>query len=220
MILLCLHLYLNYAAVRAVCMRTLNRQRVNIVFSHLLDTGEILGPREVSSRERVFERDGALRWNQSVIGLGLIGVDSSAVLRFVAQEHHGTKSLRDFDIDILEWKNVFKDCGYLLWFDLKTQSALMLLKLGASARDQLEAWVHGLVMAKQVHESSSNPSHAADIVGGLRSTRTAVKEIFAKHAAALESAGWNLQGSTLETRGGIRVELTDDSDGIFKSKEK
>ncbi|KAL2858645.1 vitamin B6 photo-protection and homoeostasis-domain-containing protein [Aspergillus pseudodeflectus] len=88
--LLTLHLSLNYTAVRSVQMRTLNRQRANIVFSYmlssdpdvaLLTSGQLLdqrnyaepadrnqkhlqipSPAQVSRRERIFEASGTLKW--------------------------------------------------------------------------------------------------------------------------------------------------------------
>ncbi|KAJ5944841.1 hypothetical protein N7516_005009 [Penicillium verrucosum] len=85
LILLALHLSMNYAAVRAVQMTSLNRQRANIVFSALLDSDRglaleldldpttptpsekkvtLLTPAQVSKHERIFHRDGALQWTQ------------------------------------------------------------------------------------------------------------------------------------------------------------
>src|ERR1700709_2496622 len=69
--LLAIHLGTNYLAVRAVSMRTLNRQRANLVFSALLEDHYTVGkehvkpfptPEQISIQERVFERDGVLRW--------------------------------------------------------------------------------------------------------------------------------------------------------------
>jgi hypothetical protein len=92
--LLSIHLWTNYKAVRAVRMRTLNRQRANIVFSSYLQslsdggpykemrklwpkTGQrveredmkyqLPSPREVSIKERIFELDGVMRWHDSII---------------------------------------------------------------------------------------------------------------------------------------------------------
>ena len=95
MILLTLHLTLNYAAVRSVQMTSLNRQRANIAFSTLLESdgalvslvpssvqgekereeeeeeerrGEwkVLTPAQVAQRESIFERDGILKWYPSL----------------------------------------------------------------------------------------------------------------------------------------------------------
>lgn len=93
-LLLTLHLCLNYAAVRSVQMTTLNRQRANIVFSTLLSSDpdfpslasnqeqqrqeqkrqqnaketqkvSILTPAQVSKQERIFNAGGALNWYTS-----------------------------------------------------------------------------------------------------------------------------------------------------------
>ncbi|KAE8138023.1 DUF647 domain protein [Aspergillus pseudotamarii] len=87
--LLTMHLSLNYAAVRSVQMTSLNRQRANIVFSTLLDSDKDLDiasfnqahpilkhtkatqsqnqwqlptPAQVSKQEKIFETDGILKW--------------------------------------------------------------------------------------------------------------------------------------------------------------
>ncbi|KUM60306.1 hypothetical protein ACN42_g6833 [Penicillium freii] len=109
LILLALHLSMNYIAVRAVQMTSLNRQRANIVFSALLDSDRglalelaldpttptpsskkwtILTPAQVSKHEHIFHRDGALQWTQhssthtttNHLGSAHIGVSMSTFL--------------------------------------------------------------------------------------------------------------------------------------------
>ncbi|KAL4808539.1 vitamin B6 photo-protection and homoeostasis-domain-containing protein [Aspergillus unguis] len=93
LVLLALHLSLNYAAVRSVQMTTLNRQRANIVLSTLLSSDRdlpglveseqlpeqllqeekhdrqgdrqmaVLSPAQVAQHERIFDAGGALRWH-------------------------------------------------------------------------------------------------------------------------------------------------------------
>ena len=73
--LLAIHLSMNYLAVRSVSMRTLNRQRANLVFSNYLDQliefdGQTKGsgnitfpsPEEISIQEKIFARDGVICW--------------------------------------------------------------------------------------------------------------------------------------------------------------
>lgn len=106
--LLSIHLWTNCKAVRAVCMRTLNRQRANIVFSSCLQSlndGEyytagrklelkkgpqveqghtkfdLPSPKEVSLNERIFELDGVLRWHgKTVMGHCVLGVPLQDIL--------------------------------------------------------------------------------------------------------------------------------------------
>jgi hypothetical protein len=106
--LISIHLWTNYKAVCAVRMRTLNRQRANIVFSSYLQslhdgesyavrrkfwpkTGqraerddmkyELPSPKEVSLKERIFELDGVMRWHgTAVMGHCALGVPLRDIL--------------------------------------------------------------------------------------------------------------------------------------------
>ncbi|CAG7969403.1 unnamed protein product [Penicillium nalgiovense] len=109
LILLAMHLSMNYAAVRAVQMTSLNRQRANIAFSTLFDSDRslaldlveldstpglsntktewtILTPAQVAEHERIFHRDGALQWTHDSthttqhLGSAQIGVSMSTFL--------------------------------------------------------------------------------------------------------------------------------------------
>ncbi|ANB15808.1 hypothetical protein AWJ20_3452 [Sugiyamaella lignohabitans] len=94
-LLLSLHLFTNYRAVSSVVIRTLNRQRANIVFSDIVNSlpeldqtvngnAQVSGPddtefesinkavshllvtpRKASAQERILEPDGLLRWYSS-----------------------------------------------------------------------------------------------------------------------------------------------------------
>lgn len=103
LILLSVHLALNYKAVRAVQMTTLNRQRANIVFSGILGSDpdvlfllhnfrngeeekgqlqekqwEILTPAQTSIKEDILEPDGLVKWHTSTtsdtLGTARIGI--------------------------------------------------------------------------------------------------------------------------------------------------
>ncbi|PYH99163.1 DUF647 domain protein [Aspergillus ellipticus CBS 707.79] len=88
LLLLAMHLGLNYAAVRSVQMTSLNRQRANIVFSTILSSDpdlktqlthpepkpqsspnpqlwRALTPAQVAKQEKIFEIDGILRWSHA-----------------------------------------------------------------------------------------------------------------------------------------------------------
>ncbi len=76
-------------------MQTLNRQRANIVLSYIFEKDEILTPRQVSQMERIFERDGALRWcNGGVIGRCHFGVRLETLLGKMARRHQGSHSVQ------------------------------------------------------------------------------------------------------------------------------
>ncbi|KAJ5947073.1 hypothetical protein N7466_000088 [Penicillium verhagenii] len=120
LVLLAAHLSLNYAAVRAVQMTSLNRQRANIVFSaflsslddSLLTTNQstskqvtsnnnnkqptILTPAQASHQERIFPRDGVLEWTPSpstpstYLGTAEIGVSLPQFLTTTHSHPHSS----------------------------------------------------------------------------------------------------------------------------------
>lgn len=114
LVLLTIHLWTNYRAVRAVSMRTLNRQRANIVFSNYLDMVSytqsyvseksskqveieigkcsVLTPEEVSHQERIFELDGVIRWKGStIVGICTIGVPFRSILPHLPLSMHDSQ---------------------------------------------------------------------------------------------------------------------------------
>lgn len=141
-VLLSLHLSLNYAAVRSVQMNTLNRQRANIVFSHLLpsDPGfadlvydeepkqeqkqmpasiSMLSPAQVAKQERIFETGGALSLYSSsqtpqVLGTCQIGVSLHDFLSQSCTALSGSNSLLT-SLPLEEIASLFNDEEYILF---------------------------------------------------------------------------------------------------------
>lgn len=120
-ILLFIHLGTNYLAVRAVSMRTINRQRANIVYSQYLDSispsapfripeapkpawgnsqsasygPAIPLPDAISRKERIFERDGVLRrYGLTIMGHCSVGVPLSTILDTLSRPNPVTGSYR------------------------------------------------------------------------------------------------------------------------------
>lgn len=194
-------------------MRCLNRQRANIVFSALQQHGSVLTPLEVSSRERIFERDGVLRWNDgSILGSCRIGVTLETLLRQIGQQHKRTGSLNLQHVKLMDLMNVFAGEGYLLWFVASKCEALIVLKDGCTPIDQLKAWTHALLLAHHIqhhslgHKSENDDTDSADPqLTAIRSTLQDTRKIFEVHAAVLEEKGWDLSIVAMETRAGSRA---------------
>jgi len=184
MALLSIHLAMNYAAVRAIRMRCLNRQRANIVFSNLLQSGQVLSPSEVARRERVFERDGVLRWSDGeVVGYSRIGVSLATLLRGMRAHNEQTGSLHLCDgLALADLLDVFAGEGYMLWpagavaaaaaaaaaapattttTTTTVDQIVIVLKEGCTAMDQLLAWAHALSLAKR-HKRALDATGKAD----------------------------------------------------------
>ncbi|KAF2656811.1 DUF647-domain-containing protein, partial [Lophiostoma macrostomum CBS 122681] len=215
--LLSIHLAMNYAAVTAVSMQTLNRQRANIVLSRVLQNGQVLRPNDVSKQERVFERDGVLRWaDDHRLGHCSIGVTLGSLMRSLGPQHGRTGSVDMQTIKLSELMLVFRDEAYILWFDRsKSQfEAMIALKQDCTPVDQLKAWAHALVLAQRLRSrAKASPREKDDGLEDLRSSLDEVRRTFDTLVEGLKGAGWDLEIAALETRAGTRVVVT--SNGEF-----
>jgi hypothetical protein len=208
-VLLSIHLATNYAAVRAVSMTSLNRQRANIVFSNIFQHSKVLSPYEVSKREQVFERDGVLRWcGVELVGWARIGVSFKELLGRIGQQHEKTGSLHLQDVGMEELLDVFRNEAYVLWpASSSSQAALIVLNEGCTPIDQLRAWAHALLLAKRMR-GQDDASHSNDrLLVELRGTLEETRNIFGKHVDALKAKGWDLDVAALETHAGTRAQI-------------
>ncbi|KAI9831425.1 MAG: hypothetical protein M1819_005024 [Sarea resinae] len=213
-ILLTIHLAMNHAAVRAVSMHTLNRQRANIVFSTLIANKTILTPKEVSLQEWVFERDGVLRWMRSpVLAHCIVGASLETVLKSIAKSHETTSSLRDPSIELTHLLKIFQDEEYLLWYDIAGSKINIVLKEGAKTVSQLQSWAHALLIA-HLHDQSPlvlekrpSISEAEAMLQLLSTTLKQITSTFEYSMPQLLAAGWDLETAALEVRPGKRIAL-------------
>lgn len=214
--LLSVHLATNYAAVKAVSMRCLNRQRANLVFSSIFEHEEVLSPSDVSKRERVFERDGVLRWaNDEIVGYCRIGVSLHTLLSLFGRRHRLTGSLDLQGIKMSELLDIFADEAYILWPASPDYEALIVLKDGCAPIDQLKAWAHALLLARKRRrgrgsggkQDDSDVSVVTARLAELRLTLKDTQDLLIKYAEALRDKGWDLNVAVLETRAGTRAEV-------------
>ena len=200
-LLLSIHIATNRAAVRAVSMHTLNRQRSNVVMSTLLEEDRVLRPEQVSRQERIFEWDGALRWkDSSVLGSGEIGVD----LRRLLQPHSGQAA-----VGLQELRDLYGEEQYLLWYDDTRQPPriVIALKQGATNVSQLKAWTHALLAIRyftQDQETSGTRS-AEQVRQALADLLRRLCRDFDRYIPRLREAGWDVDAAALETRSGSRI---------------
>lgn len=219
-VLLAIHLKMNHAAVRAVSMRSLNRQRANIVFSNLFATGKVLTPREVSKGERIFERDGVLRWaDDRILCRCRIGVPWQQVLERIATKNERTGSFQS-PMEISQLLELFSDEQYVLWYDRTQSHSLIVLKKGATSLSQLKAWAHALLLAgisrevilrKEIEdllpsqERRQSLTETLGLINDLRASYSVISKTFDEYAKQLKAAGWDLEIAALETMSGTRI---------------
>jgi hypothetical protein len=230
--LLAIHLMMNHAAVRAVKMRSLNRQRANMLFSNLVERDRVLTPEVVSEKELIFERfgGGVFRWmSDAVMGHCDFGVSLQTLLNSLPKSHRNTASgsTRLEAVDLSTVMNLFRNQQYILWCQTCTPrwysskgeqtKVLVVLKQGVTPESQLRAWYHALLLARRLsslpqtqHSLSRNvttfvePS-PEDLLLHVASTLKAVTRTFDGYIRRLRAAGWNPDVSVLETRSGSRI---------------
>lgn len=191
-------------------MRCLNRQRANLVFGHLFQNGTVLSPADVSSQERIFETDGALRWtDDSVIGRCKIGISLNLLLNHMGRRHRRTGSLDLHAMKLSDLTDIFADEQYILGFSDADYEASIVLKEGCAPVNQLKAWAQALLLAQRVRSQSLEQDDASPgrRLADLRRTLKDANEVFDKYAKVLEGEGWDLDVAALETRAGSRIQL-------------
>ncbi|EUC30215.1 hypothetical protein COCCADRAFT_104464 [Bipolaris zeicola 26-R-13] len=223
-LLLVIHLATNYAAVRAVSMQSLNRQRANILFSHILQYGIVLSPKEVSMRERIFERGGVLRWaDDEVLGKCRIGTSLSELLGRIGRRDKLSGSLAfcssgggdgESEVDVYDLLSIFEAEDYVLWAtgEPAAYEAVIVLKAGCGPIDQLRAWAHALLIAERRQRGGGDDGGGTrtkhGLVGELKDTLYEVRRMFDKYGDEMRAKGWNLDVAALETKAGMRLQIS------------
>lgn len=207
-------------------MTTLNRQRANIVFSTLFDEDRILTPSETSQQERIFERDGVLRWKASsttCLGSCRIGVSFRDLVSLVAlsatahttmangkegKENDETRTLLTALLQLFEAEE------YILWLDPSSKRAVIVLKTHATPTAQLKAWSHALLVAKRLNTKRGasktrdrESSMSMMMMGLLRETLPEHSRSFDARVSRLRDAGWDADTPSLQTKPGRRVDF-------------
>lgn len=224
-LLLAVHLGTNYLAVCSVSMRSINRQRANILLSTIIDSSgeKILTPQQVSQRERIFERDGLLRWHTGEslgvycrIGgtLGeMVGCLRRAATKGAAAATSATVNL---DLSIL-FLDIFAKENYILYFDKDSSIIFIVLKTGADTIDQLKAWTQALLLARTFYNNDSNKvtmNDGHDLSEELEELKDTLQQsllLLQKHDTLdkLRRAGYDLNAAALETSSRSRIHVRD-----------
>ncbi|KAL0931092.1 DUF647 domain-containing protein [Colletotrichum truncatum] len=228
-VLIAIYLFLNWKGVRAVKSRSLNRQRANIAFSALLSRDEVLTPGDIAEREFIFERRGGevFRWDtEAILGHCKFGVPLETMLHSLANGHQTMRSFQLPTVDMSTLMELFEDQQYLLWcqvsdtpsFDAASKiKVLVVLKTGVSAKSQLKAWFHGLLLVQRLSCLETSRLEKARLgqhimLEHIEASLRIANERYEGYVKRLSTAGWNMEVAVLETRSGCRIMLeTDDN---------
>ena len=202
---------MNHAAVRAVSMHTVNRQRANILFSTFLDHDKVLDPDQISGEERIFEWDGVLRWKGSTpFAKARIGVCLRTLLSSMVPPHTATSSISDTDWRLAKLFKIFDQEQYLLWYDFRRRVAYIVLKTEATPAYSLKAWAHALTVAHHLDIDDRYATGARDdqVLENLEATLISLSQRWRILVERLVTAGWDVNNANLETTSGTRIRFT------------
>lgn len=210
-LLLSIHLAMNHAAVRAVNMHTLNRQRAGIVLSTFLDHGTALTPLEVSQQERIFEWDGVLRWKgSSPLAKAKIGGPLQGLVSSLGPSHQVTGATSDPDSVLVKLVELFALEDYLLWYSSSNRVVYIVLKDSVPAQSQLKAWAQGLMLVHRLPTLKLAIGATAgkdEILELVQQSLSDVSECWDTCSEQLKAAGWDIDVASLETASGTRIRL-------------
>ncbi|KAF2864142.1 DUF647-domain-containing protein [Piedraia hortae CBS 480.64] len=182
-ILLSMHLELNRRAVRAVSLRTLNRQRATLVY-HQLKRGHVPSPYQVARDERIFERDGVLRDEKGKI-MGHCAIGCPVKQWLAALPAHSSQRIDMNALSTIVTNS--RDKAYLVVFVAAPRLQVrILMKQEARPLDGLTAWWHALALA----EGCDDPAERAASLS--------------RYTERLRMAGWDTESNALETNAKTR----------------
>lgn len=206
-LLLAVHLETNRRAVRAVSLRTLNRQRATLVYHHLC-RGSVPSPKQVSNEEKVFERDGVLRsFSGRVLGCCKIGVPLARFISSLTTSNSKTQSSKVSSERLPKLWKVFQDETYVMWYSSYQISIRVdiVVKDGASNRGLLKAWWQALVLAGNANVAETTQTD--EKMKLLKTSAVKASDLLNTYEEELKKAGWDLDAAALETTSSTRVSL-------------
>ena len=203
---------MNYAAVRAVSLHSLNRQRANIVLSNLLIDNRVMTPEEVSSQERIFDWDGVLRWRGSLpFAKATVGVPLLSLLKTLAPAHIVTGAMRDGDLILERLVKIYRQEDFLVWYDSPKRMAYIVLKDQAAAKAQLKAWALALWGAHRFGKQYATGANTENLLQLLEVTLRDISNQWGDSVERMRAAGWDVDIANLETSSGSRIHVTAES---------
>ncbi|RMZ15343.1 hypothetical protein D0860_01687 [Hortaea werneckii] len=179
-----------------------------------LRQGRVPKPEDVSSRERIFEKDGILRGAQGET-IGWCSFQSSIKRLFEYQKVQEHSTTGSFSVDaqfLAKLMKTFEQERYIInitsaYNEPQCRFAIF-LKQGATTLDCVSAWWRCLAVAEA--EKAARGKAASDGASGsdrhlMLLRETTVRAMQEKYIGDLTAAGWDLEGNALETRSSMRM---------------
>ncbi|KAK3626557.1 hypothetical protein LTR56_019727 [Elasticomyces elasticus] len=204
--LLAVHLETNRRAVRAVRMRTVNRQRAGLIYWALV-RGHVPSPQEVAERERILEWDGVLRDEKGgEIGHCVVGTSIRKTSRLV---NAGNRSMQ-VDARWLADMAAIRERRYSLrlqWGHSDRIYASVVIGDEAKVEDILISWWQALAVAGQYAVREGKKATEESTIALLDRTAEETRQLMERYWEELVGKGWDLESNALETGMSSRVRV-------------
>ena len=203
-VLLGVHLWANWMAVRSVRLRGLNRVRAGLVLGRVLKGRKDVSVEEVARDEGVFARGDALEVEGVVKAYCRFGGvdDLLDCMGCVRMKGSGAYSVDEQVLGRLF--DVFKDEQYLLCFSEESRQCVICLKDNANIEIQLKAWCHAMLIACEDTNDLKNSSMDSNLTS-QQATLNANSTIWTEVLQVIRSGGWDLSSSTLDVASESRI---------------
>jgi len=216
-VLLVLHIWINYVAVRVVVMKTLNRQRATILWAAYSETlagmddadddpnvkisRPILSPSTVASKEHLFGRNGALLAIESnrvyVTGRAIIGASLSSLLpsRFGWVMPNTSENIDP--VTLRRLLDIFSDKKYVVGLDTaaRVPRISIVLKDGHDQQCYLEAWITANTIASRAVPGMRSSA----ILDTIERSKKRVNTLYKEFIAEIQLAGWQVDTTGILT---------------------
>lgn len=208
--LLVCHLGANWMAVKSVTFTWLNASRAMLVLDSVRsgERPERYSVPTIGRRDSILGFSSLLRppfWKTWKTGASF----EELVVAFGAVKKGSSGSLVLEEKLFLQLVKIFENESYILWYDVKQDTATILLKQSATPIDQLKSWYAGLeLFAAGIDDRNS---HHEQILHTMQERVKHVDNLWPSTQAKLGLAGWNLNNTVLEYNAGIRVEFRNES---------
>ena len=199
---------MNRAAVKAVRLHSLNRQRANIVLSNLLEDDRVMTPDEASSQERIFNWGGFLQWKGRPFAKAIIGVKLHSLLKTLAPAHLVTGAIRDDNLILERLLEIYSHEDFLVWYDSPKRTAYIVLNGQASPEAQLKAWALALWGAYRFEEHYATGASRENLLELFEVTLRDISNLWDGYMGRIMASGWDISIANLETGSGSRISLT------------
>ena len=198
--LLAVHLWANYMAVRSIRLRALNRTRASMVLERLLTNKGDMNFETIGEEESLFGKGDQICISGEVLGVCKFGTLADLLTAFNLTMQAEKRDERR----IGHLLDAFRNEQYVLWMDPKSRSCIVVLKEGGTPETEIRAWCHAIELACTIALRSRASKLVFDAV--LQSLE-GNQDMWEGFRAKIEGAGWDIASSNLAVNAGSRIHI-------------